>query len=60
MHLETISVCNATCTFCPYVELDRIGTRMSDDLLQKVIADLTEMRPHVQFNLSPFKAATLS
>lgn len=55
IHLETIALCNATCTFCPYVDMERIGVRMSDETIQKVIGDLTEFPQHVQFNLSPFK-----
>ncbi len=55
VHLETITICNATCTFCPYVDLERIGTRMSDELIQKVLTDLTEIPQNVKFVLNPFK-----
>src|SRR5688572_20298176 len=40
VHLETLASCNAACGFCPYPTLERKGTRMPDDLIEKIIGDL--------------------
>lgn len=55
VHLETLSLCNANCTFCPYGELDRKNTRMPDELINKVLTDLEDIPRIVPFQLSPFK-----
>lgn len=55
VHLETLAVCNAACGFCPYMELDRKGTRMPDALIEKIIDDLSAIPPEVTFNLAPYK-----
>lgn len=51
--IETYSKCNASCTFCPYTTLDRIGTKLSDETLDRIIEELKD-HPH-PFILSPFK-----
>jgi hypothetical protein len=51
--LETISLCNAACTFCPYPTLERKGEKMSGWLLDKVIDEMMEFK--VPFFFSPFK-----
>ena len=51
--LETISLCNAACTFCPYPTLERKGEKMSGWLLDKLIDEMSEFK--VPFNFSPFK-----
>jgi hypothetical protein len=51
--LETYSMCNAACTFCPYPTLDRIGTKMPMALIEKLIAEMAEWRE--PFFFSPFK-----
>jgi hypothetical protein len=51
--LETISLCNAACTFCPYPTLDRKGDKMSGWLLDKVIEEMMDFK--VPFFFSPFK-----
>lgn len=55
VHIETQAVCNAQCTFCPYIELDRIGERMPDKLFMKIVNDLTDIPKDVQFTVCPFK-----
>lgn len=55
IHLETFAQCNAACSFCPYPEIDRKGTRMGDDLIEKVISDLEDIPKTHRFQLSPFK-----
>ena len=50
--IETISLCNAKCTFCPYSTLERSG-KMSGWLLDKLIDEMSEFdKP---FIFSPFK-----
>jgi len=51
--IETQARCNASCTFCPYTTLDRIGERLSDEVLDRIIEELKD-HPW-PFFLSPFK-----
>jgi MoaA/NifB/PqqE/SkfB family radical SAM enzyme len=51
--LETFAKCNASCTFCPYTTLDRIGEKMPDELIDAIIEELKD-HPH-PFLISPFK-----
>lgn len=55
VHIETLAQCNASCTFCPYVSMERKGTRMPDSLIEKVIDDLTAIPRSLRFQVSPFK-----
>ena len=40
VNLETLALCNARCTFCPYPGLERIGTKMSDALLDRLVEEM--------------------
>ncbi len=51
--LETISLCNAACTFCPYPTLDRKGDKMPDELVEKIISEMEGFT--IPFFFSPFK-----
>jgi len=51
--LETISKCNAKCTFCPYPTLERQGDKMSGWLLDKLIEEMMDFK--TPFFVSPFK-----
>lgn len=51
--LETISLCNAACTFCPYPTLDRKGDKMADWLIDKVTDEMQDFEQ--PFFFSPFK-----
>lgn len=51
--VETQSLCNARCTFCPYPTLGRRGTRMPEGLLHRLIDEMAEFRH--PFFFSPFK-----
>jgi len=51
--IETFAKCNAACTFCPYPTLDRIGEKLPDDILDRIIEELKD-HPW-PFMLSPFK-----
>lgn len=51
--VETFAKCNAACTFCPYVTLDRKGVKMPDAMLDRIIE---ELKAHpLPFMVSPFK-----
>ena len=53
--LETMAICNAACTFCPYEEIERKGEKMPDELIDKLIDQMAEFdKP---FNFSPFKVS---
>ena len=51
--IETQALCNARCTFCPYPTLDRIGTKMPDVLIDRLIDEMAAFPKPVYF--SPFK-----
>lgn len=52
--IETLVLCNAKCSFCPYPTSDRKGERMEDDLFYKIIDDLSDIPPahRVSFTLA--------
>lgn len=51
--VETMALCNARCTFCPYPTLERKGKRMSDALLNRLADEVISWDRQVYF--SPFK-----
>lgn len=51
--METLALCNARCTFCPYPTLERKGTRMSDETLGRLVDELISWQRPLYF--SPFK-----
>ena len=55
VHIETLALCNAACSFCPYPTMDRQGDRMPDELIDKIIDDLKAIPPTLPFNVAPFK-----
>lgn len=57
VHFETQALCNAACNFCPYPQLDRKGSRMSDALIEKVVNDLQEIPQNIPFQISPLKVS---
>ena len=38
--IETFAQCNAACTFCPYPTLERIGAKMPDELLDRLVKQM--------------------
>lgn len=40
---ETYAKCDAACNFCPYVSIERLGTRMSDELIAKIVSDIGDL-----------------
>lgn len=57
VHLETLARCNASCNFCPYPNLNRKHTKMSDELIDKVLNELTEIPQEIKLQISPFKVS---
>ena len=51
--IETFARCNARCTFCPYPTMDRIGAKLPDEVLERLIAEMERWR--LPFWLSLFK-----
>ena len=51
--LETLAQCNARCTFCPYPTLERIGSRLPDELIERLIDEMATFEK--PFFFSPFK-----
>jgi radical SAM family protein/iron-sulfur cluster protein len=51
--VETMALCNARCTFCPYPTIDRKGEKMPDELLGKLVEEMISWDRQMYF--SPFK-----
>lgn len=51
--IETLALCNARCTFCPYPTLERKGERMPDELLDRLVGEVISWQRGLYF--SPFK-----
>lgn len=51
--IETLTLCNAACTFCPYPTLERKGARMDHNTLAAISIQLQDFT--LPFFLSPFK-----
>lgn len=51
--IETLTMCNASCTFCPYPTLERKGTVMDLKLMYRLLDEMAAFRH--PFVLSPFK-----
>lgn len=51
--LETLALCNAACTFCPYPTLERKGAKMSDELIERLVGEMRQFK--LPFYFSPFK-----
>jgi hypothetical protein len=51
--IETLAVCNAACTFCPYPTLERIGAKLPDAVLWDLVEQMASFKQ--PFFVSPFK-----
>jgi hypothetical protein len=51
--IETLALCNAACEFCPYETLERRGVRMGDELIDRLIMEMSAFKH--PFFVSPFK-----
>jgi MoaA/NifB/PqqE/SkfB family radical SAM enzyme len=52
VNIETLALCNAACHFCQYVEIERKGDRMPDDLVVKIINELAEVPSDLPFTIT--------
>ena len=52
--LETVARCNAHCVFCPYDDLARKGTAMSDAMIDRLVGELALLPRDVPFYLAPY------
>lgn len=53
--IETLTACNAACSFCPYPQLARRGKKMPDALIDKILGELEAIPQTLPFGVSPFK-----
>lgn len=51
--IETLALCNAACSFCPYPTLERQGTKLPMDLITHMIGQMKSWTE--PFFISPFK-----
>jgi MoaA/NifB/PqqE/SkfB family radical SAM enzyme len=51
--IESLALCNARCTFCPYPTIERKGEKMPDELLNRLVDEMIAWDREVY--LSPFK-----
>lgn len=51
--LETLALCNAACTFCPYPTLERKGVKMSDELIDRLVKEMATWK--IPFTFACFK-----
>lgn len=51
--VETMALCNARCTFCPYPTIERKGEKMPDELLNRLVDEMISWDRLMYF--SPFK-----
>jgi hypothetical protein len=52
VQLETLTLCNAACTFCQYPELTRKGDKMPDAMVHKIVDELKAMPADLPFTFT--------
>jgi hypothetical protein len=52
LSIETLSLCNAACDFCPYPGLQRKNEAMSDALIEKILSDVAEIQDRPPFEVT--------
>ncbi len=57
VHVETLALCNAKCSFCDYKQLARKGEKMPDALIDKILDDLSEIPESHSFVITPYKVS---
>lgn len=57
IHVETLSLCNAKCSFCDYAQLQRKGEKMSITVIEKILDDLSEIPDSHSFVITPYKVS---
>lgn len=51
--LETLALCNAACSFCPYPVVERKGVKMPDEMIDRLVKEMATFEK--PFLFSPFK-----
>src|SRR5579872_296302 len=54
---ESLALCNAKCSFCPYPGLDRKGAVMADALIGKILDDCRSIPEELPFNINPYQVS---
>jgi len=49
--IETLSLCNAYCSFCPYSKLKRKGSRLPDAIITKMINEVSSFPEDLELNI---------
>lgn len=49
--IETMCLCNAYCSFCPYTRLDRKGTTLPDYIINKIIDEVKFFPSELELNI---------
>lgn len=49
--VETLSVCNAYCSFCPYGNLERKGTMLPENIIDKIIDEVKSFPHELELNI---------
>ncbi len=57
IHVETLALCNAKCSFCDYKQLARKGEKMPDALIDKILDDLSDIPESHTFVITPYKVS---
>ena len=57
IHVETLALCNAKCSFCDYNQLERKGIKMSDEIIEKILGDLSGIPDEHSFVITPYKVS---
>jgi Radical SAM superfamily/Iron-sulfur cluster-binding domain len=52
LSIETMSLCNAACDFCPYPGLDRKGETMPDQIIEKILNEIGEISDRPPFKIT--------
>ncbi len=55
VHIESQATCNAKCSFCDYTSLKRIGSKLTDNEIEKILQDLSEIPKEHYFTIQPYK-----
>ena len=49
--IETKSLCNADCSFCPYSSLERLGTELPDRVIDKICSEIAQFPKEHKLNV---------
>ncbi len=49
--IETLCLCNAFCSFCPYDRIKRKGSKLPDNIINKIINEISQFPENVDLNI---------